>query len=119
MKTVLFWIMIAPLALVALVFLISNRGLIEIDLWPFPALINPPLSIVILASVFIGFLLGGFVAWTSAGPARRQARINIRRVKTLERELDRLHEQEQKELEQTGAEEALPVLAPPSSKNAA
>ena len=113
MKTFLFWIILVPLALVALVFLISNRTLIPVDLWPLPVVFRPPLSVVILASVFAGFLLGGFITWTSASKARRQARLDARRVKTLEREL------EIGRVEDEAAIETLPALTSHSSRNAA
>ena len=119
MKTVLFWIIIAPLALVALVFLISNRAFVPLDLWPLPFILNPPLSIVIMASVFIGFVTGGFVAWASAGEARQKARMNARRIKILERELDRVHLDEEEQMSPRENDNALKTLAPPSSQNAA
>jgi uncharacterized integral membrane protein len=118
-KTVLFWIIIAPLALVALVFLISNRAFVPLDLWPLPFVLNPPLSIVILASVFIGFITGGFVAWISAGEARQKARINARRIKILERELDRMSFDDEEITSLRDNDNSLKALAPPSSLNAA
>ncbi|MBT3767556.1 MAG: LapA family protein [Rhodospirillaceae bacterium] len=118
MKTFLFWIILVPLALVALVFLISNRTLIPVDLWPLPVVFRPPLSVVILASVFAGFLLGGFITWTSASKARRQARLDARRVRSLERELEISRVQEEMMNTSAGGE-TLPALTSPSSRNAA
>lgn len=119
MKIVLFWIIIAPLALVALVFLISNRAFVPLDLWPLPFILSPPLSIVILASVFISFITGGFVAWASAGEARQKARINARRIKILERELDRVTPDEAEQTSWRDNDNVLKALAPPPSQNAA
>jgi uncharacterized integral membrane protein len=87
-KTFLFWTILAPLALAALVFLVSNRSVVRLDLWPLPFILNSPLSIVMMASIFTGFVTGGFVAWASAGAGRQKAQINARRIKILERELD-------------------------------
>ena len=119
MKTALFWVFFAPILFVSLVFLISNRTLISLDLWPFPVALNISLSIVILLSVFIGFLAGGVTAWVSASEARRKARVNVRRVKILERELDRssiTHEEAATLSEESVALQAFP---PPASRNEA
>lgn len=118
MKTFLFWMVLAPLALVALVFLLSNRSLIPVELWPLPVVLHPPLSVVILVSVFAGFLMGGFIAWTSAGKARRQARADARRLKTLERELE-LFRARDAAANTPAAGNSLQVLTPSHSRDAA
>lgn len=118
-KTALFWTIIVPIILVSLVFLVSNRTFVSLDLWPFPVELNTPLSIVILLSVFLGFLAGGVTAWVSASEARRKARVNVRRVKILERELDRssiTHEEAATLSEESVALQAFP---PPASRNEA
>lgn len=118
MKTILFWIILVPLAMVALVFLISNRTLIPIDLWPLPVVFRSRLSVVILFSVFSGFLLGGFITWSSASKARRQARLDAKRVNTLERELE-INRVQDEATNMSAGGETLPALTSPSSRNAA
>ena len=110
MKIVLFWIIVAPLALLILVFLVSNRAFVQINLWPLPFILNPPLSIVIVASVFTGLVTGGFVTWVTAGEARQKARINARRIKILERELERVTLDEKEQMSLRDNDNSLKVL---------
>ncbi len=84
------WILTLPLIMVAVVFSIANRELITLDLWPFDLSLQPPLFVVLLASLFLGLLIGGLAAWLSAGRTRRRGRQARRRVAELEREVARL-----------------------------
>jgi uncharacterized integral membrane protein len=72
-------LIVVPLAVVIVVFSVANRQPVTISLDPFggvePSLsISPPLFLVILASLFVGVLIGGGAAWFSQGKWRRTAR---------------------------------------------
>jgi len=89
------WIVTVPLTLVAVVFAVTNRAGVTLNLWPFGITIEAPLFILVLGSVFIGVLVGGTIAWLSAGATRRRAREAQRRAANLERELAQLRRQQQ------------------------
>lgn len=76
-----------PVALVAVLFAISNRDLVTLSLWPLPFTLAAPVYLATLVALAIGFLAGGFVAWNAQRGHRRRARRNADRVTFLEREL--------------------------------
>ncbi len=85
------WIVTLPLMLALVIFSLANRGHVSLDLWPFkeptPTM---PLSWLLLATLFLGLLIGGAVVWLSGAGNRRRAR-ELRFDKTyLEREVIRL-----------------------------
>jgi uncharacterized integral membrane protein len=81
------WIIMIPTAIAVIVFAAFNRGGINVDFWPFPYAITVPLFSVVLASLLVGFCLGGLVAWVSAGRYRRQSRALARQLTAAERDL--------------------------------
>jgi uncharacterized integral membrane protein len=81
------WIITLPLIAVAVIFSVNHRQPVEIDLWPLPLAIEPPVYLVVLLAVFIGFLLGGSIDWWSQGRNRRTARWRRYRIEELEREV--------------------------------
>ena len=90
MAKLLFWIVVTPLAAAVIVFSVNNRSEVVLDLWPLGPLdfaAPVPLFAVVLAALLAGFLAGGFVAWVSAGKARKRARSEKRRADAAEREL--------------------------------
>ena len=105
------WIIMLPVAVVAVAFAVSNRDAVAVALWPFPGSLAAPLYAIVLAAVVVGFLAGGAVAWLSAGRARRQARRSTRRAESAEDTLSRLR-QDQADADQRRREDAaLPVNA--------
>jgi uncharacterized integral membrane protein len=76
-----------PILAVAIVFAIVNRAPVRLNLWPFPFTINVPLFVLILATLALGVLIGGFAAWSRGGRWRRRARADERRIAELERAL--------------------------------
>jgi uncharacterized integral membrane protein len=81
------WILTVPLAIVAVVFAISNRAAATLNLWPFGISVEAPLFILVLGSALVGLIAGGFIAWLSAGATRRRRRAAIHRAEAAEREL--------------------------------
>lgn len=84
------WLVTAPLALVLVVFAVSNRVVVTITLWPFPFELQTELFLVVLLSLLIGLLLGLLIAWIGGSRARREARANAKRIAALQREVDGL-----------------------------
>ena len=82
-----YWIVTALAALAAALFAASNREHVSVAFWPLPNVLDAPLYLVVLLAMVAGFLIGEFVAWLTAGKARRLARERMRRIAALEREL--------------------------------
>jgi uncharacterized integral membrane protein len=84
------WLVTVPLALVLVVFAVSNRATVSVTFWPTLFEIDLPLYLVVLAALLVGFLLGQLTAWINGGKKRREAREKGRRVRELESELEAL-----------------------------
>lgn len=102
---VLSWLIGLPIAILAIVFAVSNRGAVLVDLWPLPWEAMVPLYLLVLGALGIGLLLGALVAWISAGSARTRARREHRRANRLEGELETVR---QGEVEAAPPSKALP-----------
>lgn len=82
------WIVTLPVALVAVLFAISNRESVTFALWPLPFTMEAPLYLATLAALVAGFVCGGAVVWLSQGRRRRIARKAKAHALRLEREID-------------------------------
>lgn len=76
-----------PFAIVVIVFSASNLEQVTVNLWPLPQEITVPMFTMILTVFIFGFLMGGIVAWLSAGKSRQAARQQRYRADKAEREL--------------------------------
>jgi uncharacterized integral membrane protein len=104
-----------PLAAVVVVFTISNRGVVSIDLWPAPYSLDVPVFAAVLAAALVGFLCGGIISFISAGRRRARNRELMRMLENSRREEAMLREQIRK-LEAANKEKSatpLPASAPP------
>ncbi len=88
-----YWLVTAPLIVVAVLFAVSNRGVVELALWPLPYTRSPPVYLVAFGGLAVGFLAGGLVAWWGAGRSRARARAAERAVRRRENEIEELREQ--------------------------
>ena len=73
------WLITLPLALVTVFLAVANRHRVSLNLDPFnqenPALaLEMPLIFVILASIFLGLIVGAGAVWVSQGRHRKTAR---------------------------------------------
>lgn len=73
------WLITLPLALVTVFLAVANRHPVSLNLDPFnqenPALaLDMPLIFVILASIFLGLIVGAAAVWVSQGRHRKTAR---------------------------------------------
>jgi len=112
------WIIMVPVALAVIAFSVSNRGVVALDFWPLPFVSEQRLSVIVLAGVFVGFVLGGLVAWISGGRTRRRARAMARRAEAAEVELARLRDTVT-DLEAAAARRKTALPAPTDTANAA
>jgi len=86
-KRIISWIVMIPFAIVVMIFSASNLDKVTVNLWPLPQEITVPMFTMILTVFIVGFLMGGIVAWLSAGKSRQAARQNRYRADKAEREL--------------------------------
>ena len=80
------------IGVLVVLFAISNRSTVILELWPFPYFMPFPFYGAVLAAAFLGFIGGAIIAWFSAGRQRRKARRTSRRASGLEQDLDKLKE---------------------------
>jgi len=90
------WIITVPLMVIAVVFAVVNRQLAEVNLWPFDIQLQAPLFLVVLLSIFVGFILGGIATWFAATHRRRRARGDRARLRNLEHEVENLQRARQR-----------------------
>ena len=84
----LWWTGLALVALVLILFAVSNREVASVELWPLPSALEIPLYLVVLGTLLIGFFAGQSLAWISGWRWRREARRSRQRIAMLERELE-------------------------------
>ena len=99
---ILYWIVLALVALALALFAASNREAVSLGFWPFGLAVELPLYLAILLTFFSGLLCGAVAAWVGGRHWRRAARQLRRRTAALE-----------SELEATQAQLAGPRLPPP------
>lgn len=80
------FIVCLPLALFAL----SNMTSVQLGLWPTDYTIDVPLSLAILGSMAVAFLLGALLVWISELGQRRRARRAENTVRLLEAKIEEL-----------------------------
>lgn len=104
------WILTLPLTIVVIAFAVANREFVPLDLWPFEIAVPLPVFVLVLGSMFIGFLIGALTMWLSSGKRRRQARVTRRRLTKLERDVQR---QQDAVAAGTATRAPVPMVAPP------
>ena len=80
-------LLLALLALLFVLFAVSNRESVAVGLWPLPVVVEVPLFFVALVALLVGFVLGELAAWVAARRWRREVRRRGRRIEALENEL--------------------------------
>lgn len=85
------WIIFLLVALIVVTFVVQNRQMVEVSLWPLPFTKPAPLFAIIIACVLVGFLLGAFSAWLSGAGARKKARALARMNDEKARQISLLH----------------------------
>ena len=98
MKTFLKWLLLAPVAIVAVIFAVANRNVVTVVFDPFgndvPGLsLTAPLFLVLFLAVIVGVLIGGFAAWLAQGKNRKSARVARADLAQARTETERLRTQ--------------------------
>ena len=105
------WILLLPIAIAVIVFSVYNRGVTNVDFWPFGFVVELPVFAIVLTSLLLGFVLGGLVAWLSYARVRRQARLARREAQDARRELVRMRQEASQPRENKRKESLLPPPA--------
>ncbi len=87
------WIILFPLAVVLIVFAVSNRGPVSVDLWPLSLVIDIPLFVLMFAALLAGIIWGGVATWRAARGSRKLSRSRAKDVSQQEIEINRLKDQ--------------------------
>lgn len=94
-KRIVNWLVLAPIAIVAVVLAVANRTPVTLSFDPFSrdlssAALTMPLFVLVLASVALGVLIGGTVSWWKQGVHRRHARKAEQELDAARAEIERL-----------------------------
>jgi uncharacterized integral membrane protein len=84
------WFVFLPLAVLVVLFALSNPQTIELRLWPFDLAVSTSAAIAVMSIAACAFFIGALVAWFAALPARRRGWVAQRRVAELEARLETL-----------------------------
>jgi len=76
----------------AVLFAVSNRAVVALELWPLPFALDAPIYAVALAALALGVVWGGMIGWWGTLRARRRARAEARRAADLEQDLRHLND---------------------------
>ncbi len=79
----------AVMALLVILFAVSNRELVTVELWPLPYQLSMGLYAVILLALLVGFIAGGIGMWLVGHGKRRELRRLRRKTRDLEESLAR------------------------------
>ena len=84
---ILYWAGLVVIAIVLILFAVSNRDTVSVGFWPLPFLADVPLYLLCFLSLVTGALIGAATAWMVGHRKRRELRSRRRRIDALEREL--------------------------------
>ncbi|MDX2221980.1 MAG: lipopolysaccharide assembly protein LapA domain-containing protein [Rhodospirillaceae bacterium] len=75
------------LAIAVVLFAVSNRAPVTVEIWPLPYRFELGLYAAILLGALAGFAAGAIGAWLMGGAKRRALRLARKRIKDLEHSL--------------------------------
>lgn len=78
------------------VFSVSNRGMVEMGLWPLPMTVEVQLFWVFLIGLAVGIVLGGIGTWIGGMKKRREGRKMRGKAMALENQVKLMKEQQEK-----------------------
>ena len=107
------WVLFLLVAFIVVTFMVQNREMVELSLWPLPFVKPAPLWSIIIGFLLLGFLLGVTSAWLSAGGTRKRARELARANAEKAQQISQLHQQ------LAAQKQATALSKPPSITHAA
>lgn len=86
-------ILAIAVAVLVVLFAVSNREPVVVEIWPFPYQLQMGLYALILLGLFIGFTAGLITAWLSGGKRRRELKALRKENRDLQASLARANSQ--------------------------
>ncbi len=71
-------------------FAVSNKQMFALTLWPFPFVVDLPVSFIVLAFSLLFFIFGGFYSWLLSVPVRNERYHQAGKIKELTRKIAEL-----------------------------
>ena len=84
---ILYRAIILAAVILLILFAVSNRETVSLELWPLPFLVDLPLYLLFFLSLLVGAVIGASAARIVGRGTRRELRRHRRRSEALEREL--------------------------------
>jgi uncharacterized integral membrane protein len=122
MRRFLTLFVLLPVAVIAIVLSVANRGSVTFSLDPIGAgstgwAATGPLYVFLFAALAAGILIGGVATWLGQARWRQAARAERANAERLRRDVERLRER--LEAVQAAGARSGPALAPPGDRDAA
>jgi putative membrane protein len=74
-------------AILVVLFAVSNRMAVTVEIWPFPYQLDLPLYALILLAVLLGFIAGAIGMWMMGSAKRRELRRLRKQMRAMEQSL--------------------------------
>ncbi|MEQ8369343.1 MAG: LapA family protein [Alphaproteobacteria bacterium] len=99
------WIMLSLLAVILVLFVLSNPARLTLALEPLPWQVEMPVYLLVIASLAIGWLCGAVLTWLHGGATRQALRHGRRTIRQMEERLataeKALHDEQARAAEQS------------------
>lgn len=97
-KRIVNWLVLLPIAIIAVVIAVANRTPVTVSLDPFGRELSPlsftaPLFAVVLLAMMLGVVIGGCAVWWKQGRYRKRARLAESELATALAEAERLRQE--------------------------
>jgi uncharacterized integral membrane protein len=81
------WLITIPVVVLCVLFAVSNRQEVNLDLWPTGYVLSAPLYLISLGCLALGFFSGALLFWLGGLGARLQRHHLSKEVEKLKKEL--------------------------------
>ena len=85
--------LILLVSLIIISFALSNRGVVNLVLYPLPGTLGLPLFLPVLLAALLGALVGCFATWRNGSRHRKAARDNKKLVERLDKQVAELRQE--------------------------
>jgi|AACY02.2.fsa_nt_gi Uncharacterized integral membrane protein len=82
--------LILVISLLIISFALSNRGVVDLALYPMPGTLGLPLFVPVLLAALVGALVGCFATWRNGSRHRKAARDNKKLAEQLDKQVAEL-----------------------------